>query len=208
MHAEQNPLQMNGLWLLVLLGRWSMVTGWIELVTRKPVGQAKREFVSVDALGGPYDLKMTTDPRSYEMLSRDKDEVLVTPDTVREGPIYPPIRSYLASSAAATPQASEQYQPSPDLNDSNNNSGRRTPDYFGQQHTVRTYQPPVRSFSSPRPPTRDGQASQVSSLGGWDAPSTNPTRPYSPPTTHHYNHSQQHSYGQNEGMNPLGMNRI
>lgn len=188
-----------------------MVTGWIELVTRKPVGQAKREFVSVDALGGPYDLKMNTDPRSYEMLSRDKDDVMVTPDTVREGPIYPPIRSYLASSAAATPQASDQYQQSPDLN---SNGGRRTPDYFGQQqqqHAVRTYQPPVRSFSSPRPPTRDDHTSQVSSAGDWDAPSTNPSRPYSPPTTHYYHQQpqqQQHSYGQEDGMNPLGMNRI
>lgn len=200
---------MNGLWLLILLGRWSMVTGWIELVTRKPIGTGKREFVSVDALGGPYDLKMNTDPRSYEMLSRDKDDVMVTPDTVREGPIYPPIRSYLASSAAATPQASDQYQQSPDLT---SDGGRRTPDYFGSQHAMRTYQPPVRSFSSPRPPTRDGQTSQVSSSGGWDAPSTNASRPYSPPTTHYYNHHpqqqpQQH-YEEDEGMNPLGMNRI
>lgn len=199
-------IQMNGLWLLILLGRWSMVTGWIEIVTRKPIAMARREFVSVDALGGPYDLKMNTDPRSYEMLSHDKDDVIVTPDTVREGPIYPPIRNYLASSAAATPQASEQYQQSPDLT---SNSGRRTPDYFGPQPVVRTYQPPLRSFSSPRPPTRDGQASQVSSTGGWDAPSTSPSRPYSPPTTHHYNqHSPHHSHDQGEGMNPLGMNRI
>lgn len=183
-----------------------MVTGWIELVTRKPIGMGKREFVSVDALGGPYDLKMNTDPRSYEMLSRDKDEVMVTPDTVREGPIYPPIRSYLASSAAATPQASEQYQQSPDVNSSN---GRRTPDYFGPQHAMRTYQPPVRSFSSPRPPTRDGQASQMSSTGGWEMVTSDSTRPYSPPTTHYYNqHAQQHDYDQDEGMNPLGMNRI
>lgn len=194
-----------------------MVRGWVELLTHKQV--AKREFVSVDALGGPYDLKMNTDPRSYEMLSRDKDEV-VTPDmsTVREGPIYPPLRSYLANT------------PTPDVNMDKNSpdvvsrsaSGRRTPDYFGG---AARYQAPTRSFSSPRPPTRDGQS------GGWDAPASshlgrsysppsssppsgrpyspphsNPARPYSPPTTHHYH---QNSYGsQHDSMNPLQMNRI
>lgn len=198
---------MNGIWLLFLLGRWSMVTGWTDLLTRKPI--AKREFVSVDALGGPYDLKMNADPRSYEMLSRDKDE-LVTPEiyTVREGPIYPPLRSYLANTP--TPEVTMD-------NDSNVNSpdlvsssvgGRRTPDYFGG---AARYQAPTRSFSSPRPPTRDGHA------GSWDAPASSPgrpysppsssaTRPYSPPTTHHYS---QNSYGgQQENMNPLQMNRI
>ena len=91
---------MNGIWLLILLGRWSMVTGWIELF--KP-SKAKREFVSVDARLD--DMKMNTDPRSYEMLSRDSGknvmmDSMVTPDTVREGQIYPPIRSYLASTAS------------------------------------------------------------------------------------------------------------
>lgn len=219
---------MNGIWLLFLLGRWSMVTGWIELVGRRQI--AKREFVSVDALGGPYDLKMNTDPRSYEMLSRDKDE-LVTPDmsTVREGPIYPPLRSYLAGTPP-TPDAN-MVDKSPDIVSSHSHagSGRRTPDYFGG---AARYQAPTRSFSSPRPPTRDG-----GTPGAWDMPSShpaaprsppsssppsgrpysppgrpysppgsNPARPYSPPVTHHYS---QNSYGsQHDNMNPLQMNRI
>ncbi|KKY38405.1 putative g-protein coupled receptor [Diaporthe ampelina] len=53
-------LAMNGFWLLMLLGRWSMVTAWLDLLGRRPA--AKREFVSVDARLD--DLKMNTDPRS------------------------------------------------------------------------------------------------------------------------------------------------
>lgn len=207
---------MNGLWLLILLGRWSMFTGWVELLTRQPM-QGKREFVSVDALGGPYDLKMN-DPRSYEMLGRDKDG-MVTPEAVREGPIYPPLRSYLASTdspAATLPGLGPDGggMDSPDMAGSSaapSAGGRRTPDYFGQ--TAR-YNPPQRSFSSPRPPTREGQAS-MASWGDASAASTsaghpqpNAARPYSPPTTHHYHHQQGSYGGQHENMNPLGMNRI
>lgn len=204
--------QMNGFWLLVLLGRWSMVTGWVELFTHRP-SQAKREFVSVDARLD--DMKMNTDPRSYEMLSRDSGKTMmmdgmVTPDTVREGPIYPPIRSYLASPASPPIESPAQ---------SPTHSGRRTPDYFGP--TAR-YQAPLRSFSSPRPPTREGKGSQAS----WDVNATyaSPGREYSqsPPPMGQYQqspprsplrsppplgHYHQHSYGQQD-MNPLGMNRI
>ncbi|KAL1902820.1 hypothetical protein Sste5346_000731 [Sporothrix stenoceras] len=58
---------MNGLWLVFLLGRWSMIHGWIDLLTPASRRTAKREFVSVDARLD--DLKKDT--RSYEMLSRD-----------------------------------------------------------------------------------------------------------------------------------------
>lgn len=221
---------MNGIWLLILLGRWSMVTGWIELFTRRPI-QGKREFVSVDALGGAYDLKIN-DPRSYEMLGRDKDG-MVTPDTVREGPVYPPLRTYLASanSPMATPSPGQHgadinnmsYNNSPDTRSqlgggagSGTASGRHTPDYFGQ--TAR-YNPPQRSFSSPRPPTRDGQAASMASWGDASAASGHPTpnpaqthstpaRPYSPPTTHYYNQSNQGQHNNMDSMNPLQMNRI
>ncbi|KAI0395804.1 hypothetical protein F5Y17DRAFT_474086 [Xylariaceae sp. FL0594] len=71
-------LAMNGLWLLLLLGRWSMVTGWIELFASLG-GRRNKEFVSVDARS---DLK--NDPRTYEMLDRDsaaKNEDLLTPSS-------------------------------------------------------------------------------------------------------------------------------
>lgn len=41
-------LAMNGFWLLLLLGRWTMVTGWRDMFTSAP-NRNKREFVSVDA---------------------------------------------------------------------------------------------------------------------------------------------------------------
>ncbi|KAM0329918.1 hypothetical protein ACHAQA_004084 [Verticillium albo-atrum] len=41
-------LAINGIWLLFLLGRWSMVTGWVDLF-RSFRGDSKKEFVSVDA---------------------------------------------------------------------------------------------------------------------------------------------------------------
>ncbi|CAK7208176.1 hypothetical protein SBRCBS47491_000003 [Sporothrix bragantina] len=57
-------LAMNGIWLLFLLGRWSIIHGWMDLLNP---AKNKREFVSVDARMD--DLKKDT--RSYEMLSRD-----------------------------------------------------------------------------------------------------------------------------------------
>ncbi|KAH8170151.1 G-protein coupled receptor [Sarocladium implicatum] len=59
-------LALNGIWLLLFLGRWAMVKGWIELA-KKPFQSRKAEFVSVDAR---YDTKQ--DSSAYEMLSHDK----------------------------------------------------------------------------------------------------------------------------------------
>lgn len=69
-------LAMNGLWLVLLLGRSSMVTGWKDFFIGVGGNRTKKEFVSVDAR---MDLKK--DPRSYEMLSRDsgKAESILTP---------------------------------------------------------------------------------------------------------------------------------
>lgn len=132
-------LGLNGVWLLLFLGRWTMVTGWrdlfVSLFTRN-----KKEFVSVDAR---HDTGK--DQRSYEMLSKEANSV-VTPVS----PVQLP------------------------------NSGRRTPDYFGE--TAR-YQPPSRSYSNPRPPQQ---------------PSWDPQQTYAPGTA---------SYNM-EDMNPLGMNKL
>lgn len=121
---------MNGIWLLFLLGRWSMVTAWMDLA--KNLGSSrKREFVSVDARLD--DLKKDT--RSYEMLSRDSGKTMddvVTPSVV-------------TPASPTAPRSPPAYP-----------TGRRTPDYFG--HTAR-YHTPARSFSSPRPPQGPGSAS-------------------------------------------------
>ncbi|KAK4042428.1 hypothetical protein C8A01DRAFT_33500 [Parachaetomium inaequale] len=146
-------LGMNGIWLLILLGRWSMVTGWRDLFTSVP-NRSQREFVSVDARLD--DLKKDT--RSYEMLSRDTGKTMddsVTPSVVT------PISPTHARSPTGSPVNHDYMQmPNPD--------GRRTPDYFG--NTAR-YHTPARSFSSPRPPQQTVT---------WDARETyaRPTSPY------------------------------
>lgn len=46
-------LAMNGIWLALLLGRWSMVTGWHDMIISVP-SRRHKEFVSVDARLGDY----------------------------------------------------------------------------------------------------------------------------------------------------------
>lgn len=138
---------MNGFWLTLLLGRWSMVTGWVELLMNVP-GRNKREFVSVDARLD--DLKKDT--RSYEMLSRDSGKTM---DDVVTPSVVTPLSPVAAKSSMRSPTASRDYtnyynnliQQENRLG--GNIDGRRTPDYFGQ--TAR-YHTPTRSFSTPRPP--------------------------------------------------------
>lgn len=128
---------MNGIWLLFLLGRFSMFTGWVDFFG-KFVNREKKEFVSADARLDD----MKRDTRSYEMLSRDSGKTLddvVTPSVGT--PISPLARAYMAS-----PSASNDL---PFHYNGDGKEGRRTPDYFG--NTVR-YHTPARSFSSPRPP--------------------------------------------------------
>ena len=181
--------QINGIWLLLLLGRLSMITGWRDLLTNGPQ-RDKREFVSADARLD--DIKKDT--RSYEMLSRDSGK---TVDDVVTPSVVTPLSPVAAKSAMRSPSAAasppteypfgnEYYGNHAAVRGASppNGDGRRTPDYFGQ--TVR-YQTPVRSFSSPRPPQ------SVS----WDPQETyaRPMRYVSP--------------GRNDDYkNPLGMNRI
>lgn len=148
---------MNGIWLALLLGRWSMVTGWADLFFSGR-NRNKREFVSVDARLD--DLKKDT--RSYEMLSRDSGKTM--DDSVTPSVVTPVSPTYTRSPVGSSMQQRD-YAP-------NNNEGRRTPDFFG--NTVR-YNTPVRSFSSPRPPQ----------TVTWDARETY-ARPYSPPHEEKY----------------------
>jgi len=159
---------MNGIWLALLLGRWSMVTGWGELLLGPFSDRTKKEFVSVDARLD--DLKKDT--RSYEMLSRD-DSGKIMDEAVTPSVVTP------VSPTAKLPLRSPSFK-----RDSGTNEGRRTPDYFG--HTAR-YQPPVRSFSSPRAPQ----------TVTWDARETYARPPQSPD-----------EYVNPQYVNPLGLNRI
>ncbi|CCC10400.1 unnamed protein product [Sordaria macrospora k-hell] len=200
-------LSINGLWLLLLLGRWSMVTGWRDLLMTVP-HRNKREFVSVDARMD--DLKKDT--RSYEMLSRENsgktmdDSVTLSAVT----PISPTYNAYNAynmrspiggnggggyrspSLTRNTPGGTASPGPR-NQHDTANHSGRRTPDYFGS--TAR-YHAPTRSFSSPRPPQSPPPTVT------WDARDTY-ARASPLPEESPYGHGQG-GYGQQ----PLGMNRI
>ncbi|KAK3935988.1 hypothetical protein QBC46DRAFT_346039 [Diplogelasinospora grovesii] len=173
-------LAINGVWLLFLLGRWSMVTGWRDMIMTVP-SRNKREFVSVDARLD--DLKKDT--RSYEMLSRDSgmktmDDQSVTPSVVT--PLSPTVKSSFRS-----PSVNRDYSfPASPASPTNHESGRRTPDYFG--NTAR-YHAPARSFSSPRPPQ----------TVTWDARETYARSKATPP----YPEEDDTGY-----VNPLGMNRI
>ncbi|KAG6012736.1 hypothetical protein E4U54_007317 [Claviceps lovelessii] len=70
-------LGLNGIWLIFLLGRLSMITGWYELLRSILCRSGRqREFVSVDARY--EDQKDPRHSRSYEMLSRGSSAV-VTP---------------------------------------------------------------------------------------------------------------------------------
>ncbi|RYP60121.1 hypothetical protein DL769_008270 [Monosporascus sp. CRB-8-3] len=105
-------LAMNGIWILFLLGRWSMVTGWIEYFATLGGKRVNREFVSKDAR---IDLK--PENRSYEMLSHSKSE------SYGMSPIHPE-KSY------ASPEDGRR---TPDY-------FGQAPDYFGQAAKYQPHQ--------------------------------------------------------------------
>ncbi|KAK7752415.1 hypothetical protein SLS62_005568 [Diatrype stigma] len=179
-----NYPQMNGLWLLVLLGRWSMITGWVDYFMTIGGHPPNKEFVSVDARAN-----LKKESRSYEMLSHSKGEsVSLT--------AVSPVKSYASPiDGRRTPDYFGQ-----------------APDYFGQAPEsfgpAARYQPHQRSFSAPRPPqqvARDtaspysGSPYIGSPYGGSPYGGSSPPPPAPPPVAARAGY---------EDMNPLGMNRI
>ncbi|KAH8815050.1 G protein-like protein-coupled receptor : GPCR, secretin-like protein [Xylogone sp. PMI_703] len=75
-------LACNGIFMLLLFGRFTMFTGWYDLV--KGTVKPNKEFVSVDV----HNFK---DPGSYEMLSKDRD-VGKTPEPMMN-PVEPAYKS-------------------------------------------------------------------------------------------------------------------
>ena len=118
--------KLNGIWLLLFLGRWSMAAGWIELA-RSIRSKRKNEFVSVDARMD-YPGKSS---RSYEMLSRNLGKTMESVVTSEQGS---PPRSDMRSPTSAS-------------------NGSRTPDYLAHAPapTVR-YKAPAQSFATPQAP--------------------------------------------------------
>ncbi|KAJ9142125.1 Frizzled/smoothened-like sans CRD protein B [Pleurostoma richardsiae] len=162
-------LSMNGIWLIILLGRWSMVTGWMELVTKTPA-RSKREFVSVDARLD--DLKKDPlSPMSPSAASRARSPP-------PSGLAYYNMYSGATTSPDATSPGGGGHNHTGSFASAN---GRRTPDYFGQ--TAR-YHTPARSFSSPRPPQQGS--------GSWDARET-----YARPGTSNMEYEDMNPLGMN-----------
>jgi hypothetical protein len=146
-------LALNGIWLLFLLGRLSMITGWFELIT-KPFRPQKKEFVSVDArrdngktLAGPYEMI-----DSKELYRGPDDDVLspippavMSPQAGRRTPDYFGQPTQYQASAYHAP-ASEAVR------------------YEQPVGETAQYHAPARSFSRTRPPQQSSE--------NWDPQST------------------------------------
>ena len=144
---------MNGLWCVLLLGRWSIFPAWVELIRGRI--KPNTEFVSVDV----SKRTLFKDPGSgtYEMLSRDRDNLELSKS--REPYVMATSITPLSPVAQTPPQGK---------------SGRETPDYFGKEAR---YKSPTRSFSSPKPPAgilKGGWDSQAS----YAAPNQERQNPY------------------------------
>lgn len=160
-------LSFNGIWALMLLGRLSILTGWYDMIKEKFGKRGNGEFVSVDAAFAGRDAK------SYEMLDtpgadvKEPEPIARTLSQLTVEPISP-----LVIETPFSPLGASPVSPPP-------RAGRQTPDYFGREAR---YVSPMRSFSTPRPPSAGG-------------PSNRPPR--------------SHSHVAFPGaMDPLAMNRI
>lgn len=145
---------MSGFWLLIFLGRWSMVLGWRDFIQTK-VFKRRHEFVSADAR------QFTNDPRTYEMLDSAKATSalnITCPDRV-------------LSPGQAHPLRSSPMTPEPDVKD---DSYFNTKPTMQIHHTLSPQTPaPAYSFQSPSPstpgvisPSWDHRAIQASSFYG------------------------------------------
>lgn len=85
-----NNIQLSGFWLLIFLGRWSMILGWQDFIKTKLM--PRHEFVSADAR------RLSNDPRTYEMLSskstpnlniKPPDRAVMSPGSMKSGPFSP-----------------------------------------------------------------------------------------------------------------------
>ncbi|KAI9828780.1 MAG: hypothetical protein M1832_001885 [Thelocarpon impressellum] len=139
-------LSMNGIWCIILLGRWSMVTGWGAFLKQR--FQRKREFVSVDAR------RFSKDPRTYEMLQSPPQSDAKATEVTSPEPVATPRQDRR--------EARVGFPPTPT---------RENSDYFGQEAT---YSSPHLSFSAPRAPawkaSGDWDATATYAKGGGLSP--------------------------------------
>ncbi|KAK5940852.1 hypothetical protein PMZ80_007269 [Knufia obscura] len=149
-------LAMSGFWLLIFLGRWSMVLGWRDLF-RSKILKRRHEFVSADA--GHF----SNDPRTYEML----DSTKTTPALNISSP------DRVLSPGQAHPLRSSPMTPEPDakLHDS----------YFPRKTSVRINDHIV-SPETPAPAYYSPESPRFFPSRAWDARTTQARPNYLPGT--------------------------
>ncbi|KAK8020767.1 hypothetical protein PG990_005905 [Apiospora arundinis] len=197
-------LAMNGIWLLFLLGRWSMATGWLEMLGMTGGSRAKKEFVSMDAR---TDLK--SDPRSYEMLSHDSGkeaESGLTPISPAMSPMSPQNGRHTPDYFGPGATAAARYQPH-----SRSFSSPRPPQQaaqgweggspYQQQHNLPPRSPPPRSPPPRSPPPAVQRA--------WEGESPYQQQPQQQQQQQHSFPPRSPSRQNPDGyVDPLGLNRI
>ncbi|KAI2638207.1 hypothetical protein GGS21DRAFT_488908 [Xylaria nigripes] len=145
-------LGMNGLWLLLLLGRWSMVTGWVDWFAAVKE-RRKSDFGTINK-----HVNFKHDPRSYEMLDREsaaQNDTILTPSSA-----MPP-----AAQVHTTPEYF---------------AGRMTP-YRPPQRTLSSSRPPQNvqfqmMSTSPEPPAATYTPAPISPHGYVAYNASNPHR--------------------------------
>ncbi|KAL1383599.1 hypothetical protein HDK64DRAFT_37633 [Phyllosticta capitalensis] len=126
-------LSVLGLQCFLLLGRWSMVTGWVDKIRSRFT--PKREFVSLDARGFSTDTRAFTSDRTFELVKVPQSNTYVAAIKAPENAVLSPEEPW-GSPISST-------------------DGGKTPDYFGGEYQ-RHYRSPVGSFSTPRAPSTAG----------------------------------------------------
>ena len=130
-------LALNGIWSLLLLGRWSMTTGWIDLI-KTPFKRSRDHFVSVDA-------RRLSETRNYEML-----DSLTTAKLSAQGYIIADkIDDY--SNNELSP-SSNAFCVSPDIKMTTSEWNSSNPPIF---------QTNVHNFSKPRPSSRSNSGAGI-----------------------------------------------
>ena len=145
-------LALNGIWVLVFLGRLTIIHAWIDFFKLR-FGRKHPDFVSVDARRRSLRL-----PGEYKMIT--------TPASTYRGVDTPKIPEKTLSPTVAMEKASMAVSPSSTYSTENN---KRT-EYFDKE--ARLYASPTLSFSSPRPPSASGGGSRAWSMSSngreWD----------------------------------------
>lgn len=145
---------MNGIWCLLLLGRWSMVLGWRDWFRKR--FHRQQEFVSIDARRFSNNA-----PRAYEMLQSPDQAGTKSPERVSTPDPRPAAAATTTTTTAKELTSRPTWSPTEPGRESDDRStappnavptGKEEVghDYvFGR---AVTYTSPHLSFSSPRPP--------------------------------------------------------